>query len=137
MSQVSEYIPIPVGVAAGIAHSYQKQIVVIVAYSRDAGMLHTTTFGQTAVDKVDAANLGVLLAATAGGDLLKSRSYEDFRDIDAATAKETIDSLQALLNDCRLWIMSHKRGTGSLMLARIEKALGIEPAATADQPRND
>jgi hypothetical protein len=93
---VSDYKPIPVDVAAYIASGYDKDIVVITAWSRQHEMTHTTTWGRSAEDKLRAADLGEVLAQAAGADLTQKKNYEDFR-LDAGRLKEENDRLREQL----------------------------------------
>lgn len=88
-----EYKPIPVGVAQKVAESYDKSIVVIIAYDPAFSVFHSSTFGVKAEDKVTAANLGEAFSDLVS-DTAKATYFEDFRDMDAAKAKVQIDDLK-------------------------------------------
>lgn len=98
---MSNYQPVPVIAAKGIADAYAKPIVAIVSWDPEHKRVHTTTYGVTAVDKLSAAALGELLATAAGADLTQKESYEDFRTVDAAERARRIEVLQAFVMD---WI---------------------------------
>src|SRR5262245_38447248 len=80
----TEYMPIPVQMARQIAEATQRDIVTILAWSHEHQLLHTTTYGVTAADKVTAARMGDIATQALGMDLLRSEVSEDFRkDLDA------------------------------------------------------
>lgn len=85
---MSEYKPVPVDRAKGIALDFSKDIVIICVWDREHNLLHTTTYGVSPEDKVSAAKGGEIVAQALGMDLHKSTHYEDFRkDFDAAKAR--------------------------------------------------
>lgn len=87
------YQPVPVSAAADIARQYAKQIIVILSCDTAHNLTHYTTFGVSAEEKIQAANIGDLVANIINGG--KSHIFEDFRLLDAAQAKAKIDELTA------------------------------------------
>lgn len=95
---------IPVGVASAIARTFKKSIVVITAYEPETGLIHTVTYGTTAVQKLQAAALGTILAEAAGGDVTKSKYFEDFRtEHDAALFRELVEHVESSLDKGNEW----------------------------------
>ena len=92
--QPHPYQPVVVGVAAGIAKRFSKDIVIIVSWDARHNLIHTTTWGQSANDKLVAADAGETIVKAIGCDLQRQRIYEDFR-LDAARWKEENDRLKA------------------------------------------
>ena len=76
---MSEYKPIPVSEAQRIADQYEKPIVIILAFDRAHGLLHTTTFGQDAQDKDWAAQGGEIATRALGGGVDEKSNYQDYR----------------------------------------------------------
>ena len=99
---MSEYHQVPVAVAEEIAFRFEKDIVVILCWSEQFEKLHTTTFGQSAQDKLLAAEIGESLARHCNCDLSQTRTYEDFR-LDAGRLKEENDRLKARLAELEQW----------------------------------
>jgi hypothetical protein len=91
-----EYMPVPVADARWIAEQYAKSIVIILAWDREHGALHTTTYGASAEDKVCAAHGGEIATAALGCDLSKARDYEDFRTQRMQEMLEVLKLYQAL-----------------------------------------
>lgn len=71
------HIPIPVSEARDIAAKYEKDVVIIIALDHKRAIVQTTSFGQTAQDKVIAAKLGLELTSFVGGDITRKTVYED------------------------------------------------------------
>ena len=90
---MSEYQPVPVAIAEEISFRYAKDVVVIVCYDTEHNMFHTTTYGNSAEDKLHAADLGEVLCEAAGGVLREKVVYEDFR-LNAGRLKEENDRLR-------------------------------------------
>jgi len=78
------YMPVPVDIARQICTAYDKHIVIICAWDHIHQKLHTTTYGASATDKMNAARGGETCARALGMDLGKSEFLEDFRTVDAA-----------------------------------------------------
>lgn len=88
-----EYQPVTVDAARQIGLHFAKGVVVIVAIDLAYDLIHCTTWGASAAEKYRAAELGDLLAKTAGGDLARKTGFEDFRTRPPAEAAATIDRL--------------------------------------------
>jgi hypothetical protein len=89
-----EYRTVPVAAAAELAQRFSKDIVVILCWDALHNLVHTTTWGHSANDKLVAADAGETAAKAIGCDLKQQRTYEDFR-LDAARLKEENDGLRA------------------------------------------
>jgi hypothetical protein len=112
---MAEYLPVPTGVAKQIARQFGKAQVVILSVDSVHQLIHTTTYGFTAQDKVDAATLGEICAASAGTDLGERRDYEDFRkDLDAGCLKECLELLV---------LIDRRKGCTGPQLQQIENIL--------------
>lgn len=94
---MSDYIPVTVDAARQVANAFQKHIVVIVSVDHLHDKLHTTTYGRYPEDKIVAAHLGEVLAETAGADMGKLQSFEDFRNLPAAERAAEIETLKELI----------------------------------------
>ncbi len=77
------YQPIPVSEAKDLAEKYGKDQVLIFAYDRESGRMHTTTYGKSAEDKLQAAQGGDRVAEILT-DVSQKVVYEDFRDTGGA-----------------------------------------------------
>lgn len=73
------YKDIPPAVAERIAVDFEKSIVIISSWDPAHGLLHTTTWGRSVLEKVEAANGGVIIARALGAAVEQSVVYEDFR----------------------------------------------------------
>lgn len=71
-----EYVPVPVAAAKEIADNFGKAVVVIIAWDREHSLIHTTTYGETDLEKKSAAMLGDIFA-TQVSDISKARTFED------------------------------------------------------------
>lgn len=78
------YRPVPVDVCRQIAGSFNKSVVIVLAWDQEHQKLHTTTYGVSPADKINAANGGETCAKALGMDCSKSVFNEDFRTVDAA-----------------------------------------------------
>jgi len=94
---MSESLPVPVAVAQELSFRFSKDMAVIVCWDREHNRLDTTTFGQSALDKLHAAELGEVFAKAAGATSA-GIVYEDFR-LDAAHLKEENDRLRQRIAD--------------------------------------
>lgn len=92
---MSEYTPVPVEEAYQIAQNFRKDVVVIIAFDDDHGQVHCTTYGNTAYNKILAAELGPKLVIAAGGFMPEAKAFEDFRD--AAVAQERADKRRLVI----------------------------------------
>ena len=92
-NQPHPYQPVPVDVAAQIAERFSKDIAIILTWDGLHNLVHTTTWGHSANDKLVAADAGETVAKALGCDLKQQRVYEDFR-VDAARYKEENDRLR-------------------------------------------
>jgi hypothetical protein len=89
---MSAHTPIPVEVAKQIATDFNKQIVVVLAYENESGLMHTTTYGVSPFDKENAAAAGEICTKALGFDLGKKQTFEDYHDnYDAAKYKRIIE----------------------------------------------
>ena len=70
------YQPVPVETAAQIAAKFRKSIVVVISWDEEHALLHTTSYGEGPIEKINAAALAEILASAAGGDLSKKTSFE-------------------------------------------------------------
>jgi hypothetical protein len=116
------YVPVPVSAARDLAHSFAKDVVVILCYDRKHDLLHTTTYGRDASDKIRAAELGPVLAKAAGGFTPAGQPFEDFRD--PALRAERYDELLGASEEVLEGIKNLNRtprGTARL-IAAIENA---------------
>lgn len=93
------YQPVPVDAAASIARDYAKNAVVVLSFDREYGLIHTSTFGVSAEEKVMAAALGERLSAYVGCDLEKSLKFQDFRDVEKGEYVRRITELETLARD--------------------------------------
>ncbi len=94
------YLDIPVDVARQIAERFLRRIVVILAWDGDTGLLHTTTYGMSANDKLAAASAGELATKALGFDLGARTTFEDFRmPSEAAEIKRQRDELGRLCEE--------------------------------------
>lgn len=80
-----------------VAGTCQKDVVVIVSYDHASGLVHTTTYGRSAADKVTAAQLGEMLARATGADLSRAKTFEDFRSIAAGQNAADAEALRRLM----------------------------------------
>lgn len=87
-----EYVPVPVSAAQSIAQSYQKSMVIVCAWDPVHDLLHTTTFGVSAIDKAMAADGGRIAARALDADMLQVHRFEDFR---LTVAKKLLAVLKA------------------------------------------
>lgn len=87
---MSDYKPIPVSVAVQIAESFEKSMVVIMAYDPKHERSHTTTYGQNPADKENAAKIGDACSVLVCGEegFAAKRSYEDYRFVDQGKRAE-------------------------------------------------
>lgn len=108
------YQPIPVETARQIARDFAKQIVIICAWDGTANLLHTTTYGVDALDKIAAAKGGEICAKALGTDLGKKDPNEDFRTVDAAYNAQFRDMAEGVLHCLR----SYENGNVSPDLAK-------------------
>ncbi len=79
MAEAGTYKPIPVAAARAIAAQYEKDVVIVLAYDHEHGLVHTTTYGRSEDDSVKAKRVGKALCEMIGGDLSRTTVYEDFR----------------------------------------------------------
>lgn len=96
---MAEYISVPVEAAAVIAREFSKSQVVIISLDPLHRLVHTTTFGVSASDKVEAARAGDFLAEQLGLDLAQRNYVVDFRDeYQPALYREALDLLKLIRN---------------------------------------
>jgi hypothetical protein len=108
------YIPIPVEAARQIARKFDKQVVVICAWNHEHAQLHTVTYGSQPKDKISAAMAGEICAKALGTDLAESKTYEDFRTLDAARNAQLRDLADGLVSCLR----SYQFGNAATDLAK-------------------
>jgi hypothetical protein len=87
------YFPVPVTAAREIAEKYSKNMVIVNAWDPVHEVLHTTTYGVTAVDKAMAADGGKIAAKALDADLLQMHQFEDYR---LTEAKKLLGVLKAM-----------------------------------------
>lgn len=123
---MSEYIPIPVLAAKSLAETYQRDIVIISAWSREHKLLHTVTYGVSAADKVSAANGGEICAKALGMDLSRSQFNEDFRkEYNAGRERAMLEAIRKHLPSLKTMarqIIHPTENTFSRMVKDLEKA---------------
>lgn len=79
-----DYLPVPVEAAKEIAERYSKAMVVILCWDTEHHLLHTTTYGRSALEKQNAAAVGEICTRAVGADM-----SEDFPgDLRPALLKE-------------------------------------------------
>ena len=102
----NDYKPVPVSAAERIATEFDKRIVVINAWDANHRLMHTTTFGRTASEKLLAASLGESTAEACGAATREKIQYEDFR-LAAFERLHTVHPLSEYHEDygCVLWWM--------------------------------
>ena len=92
------YLPIPVEFAREVARKFDKDIVIICAWSNEHALLHTTTYGVNPEDKIHAAKGGEIAATALGMDLKAKIPTEDFRTIGAAKNAQLRDLADGLIH---------------------------------------
>ena len=99
---MSEYAPVPVTAAKHIAETYAKSIVIICAWDDPHQLLHTTIYGVSPADKVNAAHGGETAARALSMDLDRQHKYEDFREeFDAARGRAMHEAIEKYLPELR------------------------------------
>lgn len=93
-----KYQAIPVKEARNISDKYAKAIVIINTWDTQFGLLHTTTYGVSEVQKHQAAKGGEIAAKALNADLDLANYYQDFR-IETATCIEKVKASVNLLED--------------------------------------
>ena len=73
-----EYKPIPMAVAQQLSRDHDKDVVVVISWSREHQKYHVTTFGRSPEDKDNAADLADTVAFDFLG-LDEIDMHEDFR----------------------------------------------------------
>jgi hypothetical protein len=111
---VNPYLSIPVEEARKIARAFDKQIVIICAWNREHGRLHTTTYGAEPNDKIHAAQGGETVAKALGFDLERAVFNEDFRTIEAAGNAQLRDMAAGIVSAFR----SYQYGNSAPDLAK-------------------
>lgn len=92
---MGKYLEVPVSAAMATADQFQKDIVIIAAWTREHDRVHITTFGREPRDKVMAATGGDKIYAALGFDLEQCVQFEDFRKHhDAARATAMLQAIQ-------------------------------------------
>lgn len=120
------YQPVPVQAAAEVSNRFDKAVVVIISWDRKFNLIHTTTYGQSANDKLSAAALGDLLAAAAGADLSRRSTDEDFRSVTAAEWAQQKDKLVKACHGAHHLITSLlavREGPTDELLRDVQKAI--------------
>ena len=95
----STYVEVPVSAAREIAERYQKDIVIINAWDAVHQLIHTATYGVTAVDKRFAAHGGHLTSQALGADLSRMQNFSDYRDERIAALEAVLTRLVKALED--------------------------------------
>jgi hypothetical protein len=131
------YQPIPVATAQLVAEEFNKSQVIILGYDAKHKLLHFTTYGVTAEDKMVAANMADVME-TLYCDASRKVEFEDFRHVDAATAKVQTDRLRKALtvNWIFLKAIAEKLGIGDDTSIKVEVnqvSLGVFSLAQADE----
>lgn len=111
---MKDYKPVPVSAARDVANSFDKDVVVIIAYDNAHNLTNTTTYGRDALDKIRAADLGEILAKAAGCDMGKADFSEDFRQ--PALRAQRIDELLAAAEEL-------VKSDGDCAYARLKNAI--------------
>lgn len=119
-----KYQAIPVSVAQQVAEQFDKDWVVILGYDADHNLTHTTTYGRSPTNKIEAARYGTIAAEAIGCDTSKGSYNEDFRrDFDAG-------KLAALTEACRDGLATLLLGNANTdaatdaAIAKMKRALG-------------
>jgi hypothetical protein len=87
-----DHTPVPVSAAREIGQRYRKSQVAVISWDPVSGLVHTTTWGETPSDKVQAARLGEILTEAAGGVRSLRTQYEDL----PGPLREAVDAMQIL-----------------------------------------
>jgi len=97
---VPDYLPVTVEAARSVGICFHKDVVVILSIDRSHDLMHTTTWGRSAEDKVFAARWGDVLTAASGSDLTQRQTFEDFRTMErAALNAAAADRRRMLISD--------------------------------------
>ena len=92
---MSEYQNIPVLAAKSLADTYDKDIVVILAWNHEHHTLNTVTYGVKASDKVSAGRAGEIASKALGMDPSTAATVEDFRrDHNAARERAMLEAIK-------------------------------------------
>lgn len=131
---MSEYKDVPVEVAKQISSRYGKDIVIICCWDYRHGKLHTTTYGDSAANKVYAAKGGEIAAAALDMDLSQMTEYEDFRkDFDAGKQRAMEEAIRKHLPSLKKMaaqIIHPTDNTFAKMAADLEAATAEPPQQT-------
>lgn len=116
IDQPEGYRHIPVEEAKRLAESYDKSMVVILAYDPTYIRTHSTTYGTAAFEKEQAAAIAErCVQDVCGGDLSEKCEFEDFhKDMDPARLKEATEILS---------LIARRNGTTPQMLQQVERWL--------------
>lgn len=94
VNEKAVYVPVPVEVAREIAGRFGKSMVVILAYDPAHQLTHTTTYGQSALEKERAADVGDRCTKLICGEgFEQKRTFEDYRFVDAGKRAEAIEAM--------------------------------------------
>jgi hypothetical protein len=115
------YKEVPPPVARDVGERFDKNVVVIICWDETSGLMHTTSWGLRAVDKVYAAQAAEIITKGLGGDLDRKIMFRDFRadHLDAGLAREAFELCQKIVA---------RNGTTAPMIQqaeRIAKAAGL------------
>jgi hypothetical protein len=105
---VTDYKPIAVEAAKRIAQQFDKQVVVIFATDRPHERVHVTSYGVSAEDKCEAAQIADLIGQRFG-DYARREEFEDFRHVPAAQAKAREEQLMATIRNLIGAVLSCRR----------------------------
>lgn len=94
-SMKKKYIPVPVKAAKEIAEKYDKAIVIVNTWDTTNGLLHTTTYGASEAQKLQAAKGGDIAAKALGADMPRADFYEDFRKEQVKILESAKDALRS------------------------------------------
>ena len=103
---MSEYKPIPVEAARFIAREFDKQIVIVLAWTDNT--LHTTTYGSDPQHKEWAARGGEVAAKALGALTDQSVVYEDYRLMCAWKLLQALKDARDRFHKCALRAGSDK-----------------------------
>lgn len=122
-----DYKPVPVEAAKQIAQQFDKSQVIIVTFDPLFRLLHRTSYGVSAMDKVAAAHAADEFVRSTGAEPRLRQTHEDFRrDFDAAQFKQVLELLATI---------QEQGGCSPVDLAIIDRLLQDRAEPSADERR--